>query len=59
MKAVEQIKDSYGNLIDMYGVYEIIEIKQVDKNLAYPRKKQKKKLISTHSTLALAKKALK
>ena len=56
MKAVEQIKDSYGNLIDMY---EIIEIKQVDKNLAYPRKKQKKKLISTHSTLALAKKALK
>jgi len=59
MKAVEQIKDGYGNLIDLYGVYEIINIKQIDKNLAYPRKRQVKKLISTHPTLALARKALK
>jgi len=57
VKVVEQIKDRYGNLIQLWGIYEVERV-VLDSNLPYPRKNQKKKLLSTHKTLSLAKKAL-
>ena len=48
MREIEQIKDSYGNLIQLWGVYEIT---MTIENTTYPRKNTKKVLISTHSSL--------
>ena len=58
MKVAEQIKDSYGNLINLYGVYEITITKQTDKNLAYPKKRETRKLISTYPTLVMARESI-
>ena len=59
MKVVEQIKDSYGNLIQLWGVYRIREYKNLDPDLPNPRKKDVKILISTHNTLSEARRRIK
>lgn len=59
MKMIEQIKDEYGNLMQLWGIYEINENVLLEENLAYPRKNKKKKLIMTFDSLFQANKHLK
>ena len=58
MKMIEQIRDEYGNLMQLWGIYEINENVLIQENLAYPRKNQKKKLLHTFDSLLRASKHL-
>jgi hypothetical protein len=49
MKIIEQIQDSYGNLIKLWGVYENETI--IKEGLAFATRKQNKKLIRSFETL--------
>jgi hypothetical protein len=57
MKVVEQVKDEYGNLMQLWGIYEINENVLLKKNMAYPHKK--KKLLRTFESIFMANKHLK
>lgn len=57
MIAIEQIKDSYGNLIQLWGIYKIEESKNPEYlKLTYPKKHLKKRLITTYNSLKEAEK---
>jgi len=51
MKAVEQIKDNYGNYLQLWGVYEIVSTPNTNLDLPYPVKSIKKKLLATYESL--------
>ena len=51
MKAVEQIKDNYGNYLQLWGVYEIVNTPNTNLDLPYPVKSVKKKLLATYESL--------
>ena len=42
MKAVEQIKDNYGNYLQLWGVYEVVNTPNTNLDLPYPVKSIKK-----------------
>lgn len=54
MKIVEQIKDEYGNLIQLWGVYEIHEKHLLKEALAFPAKSESKKLLRSFTSLNAA-----
>lgn len=56
-KVIEQIKDSYGNLIQFWGIYEVTN--KVEKSNTYVRKSSKKKLLGVYDSLKGAEKRIK
>ena len=54
MKMIEQLKDEYGNLIQLWGVYEETDKTILKEGLAFPVKKDNKKLIRTFPSLLAA-----
>ena len=54
MKMIEQIRDDYGNLLQLWGIYEVADKVLLEKNLAYPRKNNQKKLLHTFDSLLRA-----
>ena len=53
MKEIEQIKDRYGNLIQLWGIYQIKS--KVDTSTAMVKKSTQKKLIGVYNSLKEAK----
>ena len=54
MKVVEQIKDQYGNLLQLWGIFESTAVTLLKKN-NYKKVKHTMTLLSTHNTLHDAK----
>lgn len=54
MNVVEQMKDEYGNLIQLWGVYELEEKHLIKEALAFPVKSQTKKLLRSFASLNAA-----
>lgn len=52
MKIVEQIQDNYGNLIQLWGVYE--NEPTIKEGLAFAIRKDNKKLLRTFASLQAA-----
>lgn len=51
MKMVDQIKDEYGNLMQLWGIYELEENRFLKEALAFPAKQSHKKLLYTFKSL--------
>ncbi|NBW08827.1 MAG: hypothetical protein EBR82_12460 [Caulobacteraceae bacterium] len=53
-KVVDQIRDEYGNLLQLWGVYECKEVVLLEEGMVIPRKKTVKKLLRTCGSLVEA-----
>jgi len=54
MKVIEQMRDDYGNLMQLWGIYDVPDKVLLEKDLSYPRKNKTKKLICTFDSLFCA-----
>ena len=54
MKIIDQIRDDYGNLLQLWGVYEQTDQTLLEEGRTYPVKKIKRKLLHTFENLSQA-----
>lgn len=52
MKIIDQIRDDYGNLMQLWGIYEQTDMALLQEGRSIPVKKSKKNLLHTFESLA-------